>query len=181
MPTLTIYREGTPIPDHFYYQAQAFSRLNWYDSDTYDIDLEREELTHIVLAEGKLLISYAQVLWRDIEHDGVIYKCGGLSGVMTYPHFRRRGYGGQVVQAATNLITDALADIALLWTAGKNHHFYGQFGWQPLPNMVTLIGDRNKPEIFDDEGAMMLFISDKGIQGQASFENGSVYVGEEEW
>ena len=57
MPKLSIYRSRTDLPDHYYYQAQAFSRIVWYDSDDYDIDLEDETMIHIVLANGKSLIS----------------------------------------------------------------------------------------------------------------------------
>ncbi len=182
MPEMNIYRSGSELPSHFYYQAQSFSRIIWYDSDDYDIDRELQEpLTHVVLANGKSLIAYAQVLWVEIEHVGVTYRCGGLSGVMTFPFFRKRGYGSQVVTAATDIIHDDGADIALLWTEPKNEHFYMQLGWEPMPHMTTLIGDREQPTIYDEELPMMRFISAKGREGRPGFVNGRVYVGQDQW
>ena len=180
MPQLMIYDK---IPTHFYYQAQAFSRIIWYDSDIYDIDLELDEpMTHIVLANGKSLISYAQILSKQVMLEGKMYSCYGLSGVMTFPFFRKRGYGGQVIEAAIALMqNDHSADIALLWTEDHNQHFYSQYGWQAMPNMTSLIGDKSQPKVYDEEGAMMLFLSDKAKQNRAQFENGAVYVGEEQW
>ena len=126
MPELKIYRNHLEIPEYFYYQAQAFSRIIWYDSDDYNIDLERDDpMTHIVLANGKSLISYAQILSSTITHEGIIYQCYGLSGVMTYPFFRKRGYGGQVVESAMSVMReDPSTDIALLWTEPHNLSFY---------------------------------------------------------
>jgi GNAT superfamily N-acetyltransferase len=42
-----------------------------------------------------------RVVWKRIEHDGETYETGGLTGVFTFPDFRRRGYGTQVVEAAS--------------------------------------------------------------------------------
>jgi len=180
MPQLMIYEK---IPTHFYYQAQAFSRIIWYDSDNYDIDLELDEpMTHIVLANGKSLVSYAQVLSKTVYCEDTAYTCCGLSGMMTFPFFRKRGYGGQVVEAAISLMqNDQSADIALLWTEPHNQQFYSRYGWQAMPKMTTLIGDKSQPDVYDEEGAMMLFLSDKAKQNRSQFENGAVYVGEEQW
>lgn len=183
MPDLKIYRNRSEIPDHFYYQAQAFSRIIWYDSDTYDIDLELDEpMIQIVLANGKSLISYAQVLSSEVVHEGISYQCRGLSGVMTFPFFRKRGYGRQVVESAMSVMhEDPSTDISLLWTEPHNVSFYARLGWQLMDGMTTLIGDKNNPTIFDEEQAMMLFLSDKAKLHRSQFENGRVYVGEEQW
>lgn len=180
MPQLMIYDK---IPEHFYYQAQAFSRIIWYDSDRYDIDLELDApMTHIVLANGKSLISYAQVLSKTINHEGTVYNCYGISGMMTFPFFRKRGYGGQVVEAAISVMQDnKFADIALLWTESHNQQFYKRYGWQTMPTMTTLIGNQSQPDVYDEEGAMMLFLSDQAKQSRSKFENESIYVGEEQW
>lgn len=183
MPELNIYRSGADVPRPLYYQAQAFSRIVFGDIEDYDIDLELHEPgMHVVVSEGNLLISWATIVWRDIHHAGQSYTCFGLSGVLTFPAFRNRGYGGQVVKTATDLIrADARADIALLWTARHNANFYARFGWQVMPAMTTLIGSPDAPEVYDDELTMMLFVSEKGQSGMTDFEQGRVYIGEEEW
>lgn len=178
---IMIYRNRAELPDHFYYQAQAFSRIVWYDSETYDIDLD-EPMTHIVLAKDRSLISYAEVLSKQIELNGISYRCAGLSAMMTFPFFRRRGFGGQVVEAAIAVMRDEVdADVALLWTDPENEAFYARYGWQGLPDMTTLIGDRDQPEIYDEELPMMLFFTEKAKQNRSQFGKGQVYVGEEQW
>jgi GNAT superfamily N-acetyltransferase len=137
---------------------------------------------HIAVTNGNTLIAYATVVWKTLELNGEIYSCGGLANVMTFPHFRKQGYGRQIVKAATKIIQEAAnVDIGMLWTAAQNAGFYAHAGWEALPEMVTLMGDTNNPQVYDDEGAMMLFLSAKGKRGRAAFEHGRVYVGEWTW
>lgn len=183
MPDLNIYLPGEEFPLHFYYQVQAFIRIFWVDGDDFDIDLGlHEPATRIVVAQGKSLIAYAAIVRRDIEIAGSTFVCAGLGDVMTYPAFRKRGYGGQVVKTATDImLADASADIGLLWTAPHNTHFYARYGWLPMPDMTTVEGDPNAPDVMDDEPAMMLFLSEKGKAARASFTGGRVYIGEGKW
>jgi GNAT superfamily N-acetyltransferase len=162
---------------------QAFIRIFWADGDDYDIDYGlREEAFHVLLAIGNALISYAGVVSVHIQHAGITYTCFGLSSVMTFPAFRKRGYGGHVVEVATSLIhQDTSADIALLWTPHPNEHFYARHGWQAMPHMTILVGDPAHPTVKDDELPMMLFLSDKGKQGRSDFEHSRVYIGEIGW
>ncbi len=184
MYDLHVYRSSAELPHPFYYQAQAFMRITWSDSDDYNIDLGLEEpqIAFVVVAQGNRLISYAEVIWKTLLHADEPYKCYGLSGVLTFPAFRKRGYGGQVVEAAGKLIQeDPQADIALLWTAGHNASFYIRYGWEAMPNLETLVGDPEKPTLYDEELPMMQFISARGQAARAAFASGRVYVGEEQW
>jgi len=180
---LHIYRTTAELPLHFYYQAQAFVRIFWVDGEDYNIDLglQYQEL-HIVLAKDKSLVAYASVSVQDVQLAGVAYRCYGLSGVMTFPAFRKFGYGGQVIDTALNLIReDTSADIALLWTDPQNVHFYVEHGWIAMPDMTTLMGDPTHPTVFDDELALMLFLSERAQRQRAAFERGQIYIGEENW
>ncbi len=180
---LHTYRSGTEFPDYFYYQAQTFQRLEWNDSEDYDIEWGvNAPSMHVLVAKGKSLISYTEIIWTNLQVVGQSYKCYGLSGVLTFPAFRKRGFGGQVIDAATALIReDPAADVALLWTQPHNVHFYSEHGWQPMPNMITTTGDPSQPEVYIEEMRMMLFLSARGKQARASFEQGQVYVGEGTW
>ncbi|MEL7436066.1 MAG: hypothetical protein AAFN11_19125, partial [Chloroflexota bacterium] len=71
--------------------------------------------------------------------------------------------------------------IRLLWTEAHNIAFYERLGWVTMTTMKTLFGEPDSPEVFDEETAMMLFISDKGRAGKAVFDTGQVYVGDEPW
>ena len=176
-----IFPSNTELPEYFYYQAMALGRVMWGESDEYNIDLGvAAPAQHLVIAQGKRLISYASIVRVPLEVNGTTYQCLGLGGVMTFPHFRKRGYGTQLVQAATQLIReDTSADIALLWAEPANHRLYAKHGWEVMPHLITLEGNATSPEPYTDEPAMMLFLSEKGKS--ANFERASVYVGEEKW
>ena len=182
---LHIYRDGAKPPLPFHYQIQSFVRMMWSDGDDYDIDYGLNAPSSsmvVVLANGNTLISHVEVICTALELAGQSYKCYGLSGVMTYPAFRKRGFAGQVIDTAAALIReDPEADVALLWTAHHNVPFYVAHGWEAMPNLMTLTGDRTQPDVFDEEMRMMLFLSEKGKAARPAFEQGRVYVGQEHW
>jgi predicted acetyltransferase len=185
-PQLHIYHNNTDLPAAIRYQVHSFMRVVWFDYDDYNVDLTVEEdaaqPTYIAVTNGSTLIAFATVVWKTITHAGEIYRCGGLANVMTFPHWRKQGYGAQVVATATRIIRQSSeADIAMLWTAHTNVPFYNRAGWEAMAEMVTLIGDANKPHVYDEETAMMLFLSDKGKTNRALYEQGRVYVGEWTW
>lgn len=182
-PQIYIYRPEDEIPPHYYYQAQSFVRIFWADGDDHDIDLGLKEPTiHVVLAKGKLLLSYATVVWREVAIDGQSYQCYGIGDVMTFPSFRKRGYGGQVVQTATNMIkTETSADFGLLWTEPDNYNLYQRSGWEVMPDLVTLSGDPAHPDSYDDESAMVLFCSGKAQKARTAIASGEIYIGAEKW
>jgi predicted GNAT family N-acyltransferase len=183
MAELHIYRHGELLPQHFYFQAEAAMRIVFEYSGDYDLAPESDpRMMHVLIGRGRELIAYAGIICTTIEHQGVAYKCYGLSGVLTFPAHRKKGYGKRLIDAATNLIReDASADIALLWTATHNVPFYAQHGWEPMPDMLTFDGDPAQPMPHNDQVRMMLFLSEKGKNGRATFEHGQVYVGEESW
>lgn len=182
---LHIYRDGASLPLPFYYQIQSFVRMMWVDGEHFNIDLgliPPSSSMVVVLAKGNSLISHVEVICTALELTGQSYKCYGLSGVMTYPAFRKRGFGGRVIDTAAALIReDPEADVALLWTAHHNVPFYVAHGWEAMPNLVTLTGDPSQPQPYDEEVRMMLFLSEKGKAARPAFEHGQVYVGQEHW
>jgi GNAT superfamily N-acetyltransferase len=185
-PQLDIYTTNADLPTAIRYQVHSFMRVVWFDTENYDVELAIEEdaaqPTYIAVTNGSTLIAFATVVWKTITHAGEIYRCGGLASVMTFPRWRKQGYGAQVVATATRIIRESgEADIAMLWTAHANVPFYNHAGWEAMPDMVTLIGAANKPHVYDEEIAMMLFLSDKGKNNRSAFEQGRVYVGEWTW
>ena len=183
MADLYVYRQGEHLPPHFYFQAEAAMHIIFEYSGDGDLEPESDpRMMHVVIGKTRELIAYAGIICTTIEHQGAAYKCYGLSGVLTFPANRKKGYGRQIIDAATNLIReDASVDIALLWTATHNVHFYAQHGWEPMPNMLTFEGDPVQPAPHNDQVRMMLFLSEKGKQGRDTFEHGQVYIGAESW
>jgi predicted GNAT family N-acyltransferase len=183
MTDLLIYRRGELMPPHYHYQVETALRIIFGEDEADDLPPQSDpEQIHILIVNGQKLIAYTGIICTTIEHQGITYKCCGLSGVLTFPAWRRKGYGGQLIATATDLIRkDTSADIGLLWTATHNVHLYAKHGWEVMPDMSTYVGDPAQPTPHNDEARLMLFLSEKGKKGRATFEHGHVYVGVESW
>jgi GNAT superfamily N-acetyltransferase len=169
-------------------QILAFMRIEWtagYAGEQQFRDEvwpegEADNTVHFVLEERGLVIAQAGVVSKTVSHDGVTYRTGGLTGVLTFPDFRRRGYGTLVVAAATQHIAEEGVDIGLTTCNPVLRSFYARAGWIPLPNTAVVFGDPESP-LADDELVLMLFVSEKGKRGRPSFEGRRVYVGANTW
>src|ERR1051326_7350553 len=153
MPQLVTYQAENFPPD-IECQAVSFIRIEW--PMPRDAQFEKHiwrnwQPTHVVMAEQGVLISYACVIRTTIEHDGYTYKVAGLSSVFTYPAFRRGGYGGKVVAAATQAIAISDADLGMLWCSPALEAFYAKSGWVSTTS-ETLVGDHSHPIIEDHGG-----------------------------
>ncbi|GAB4514991.1 MAG: hypothetical protein OHK0046_17850 [Anaerolineae bacterium] len=174
LPQLSIYSSTSTFPAYLECQARAAVRMLWDDPYVEDINApfvpEERHPQYIVVAKEHVLISYARVIWVDVKHAGETFKVYALGDVFTYPAFRQRGYGRQVVDAATNLIrSDSLADAAILFTEPEHARFYGASGWDHVSLTNVTIG-------FDDEPvphpyfSMMLFLSHRAQHARTAFE-----------
>ena len=76
------------------------------------------------LVVGGQLASHLSVQRKIIEHRGESYKAHGLSGVLTVPAFRGKGYGEQIVRAATAFMEQDGADIGLFTCDPPLRTFY---------------------------------------------------------
>jgi predicted N-acetyltransferase YhbS len=180
MPAIQIYPSSEALPPEYDCQIRSFIRMTWHDAYEYDLNapLTSPEIhaQHVVMAEQHVVISHARVSWVLMEHAGQTYKLYCLGDMLTYPAFRHRGYGQQVVKAATDLIkADATADAAILLTDPELEGFYGQSGWEHIDGMAVLKGSRDEP-IDYDSFAMMLFLSPQGEAGRAAFTTQTVFL-----
>jgi GNAT superfamily N-acetyltransferase len=186
---VAIYREGD-FPPELECQAVSFVRIAWpfafAGEDRYETHLwPGWNTAHVVVAERGVLISYAAVIETTVECAGERYRTLGLSSVFTYPQFRREGYGGRVLEAATRYIGASGADVAMLWCDRALERFYARRGWSATRGSATLVGDRDAPTREDHGGhlvtRMMLFVSDRGRAARSAFESEPVYVGLYTW
>lgn len=165
-------------------QIASFIRLVWLNHLTGEDrfwSLEGQAgVTTFVIYERGVLISHANVMQRTITHRGESYLMYGLGGVFTYPAFRGEGYGGQVVEAATQFIRASAADLGMLFCDPKRRRFYGQSGWQHLEATI-LAGAEGQEQPFTDEPMMIQYLSDKAKARRADFEGATIYVGEDTW
>ena len=173
------------VPEGFKCQILSFVRIQWPELFRGENRLrdwtskpELHPMTFLLEEEG-VLISRLEVVWDVLAHAGETYRTYGLSGVFTYPAFRKQGYGLRLVQSAKAFIEQqAEADLVLFHSTLTG--FYEQAGFERMDHLITLVGDPNLPER-SPETAFMLFLSNKGRRGKSRFEQASVYVGESIW
>jgi len=173
------------LPAHFRWQMNDFARIVWGSDVTQDMDLsiysDDCHPTYFVLAKETILLSAAAILWKMIDVQGQQYKMYGLGMVMTYPAYRKKGYGRRVVGTATQHILDQTdADMALLQTMPALEQFYARHGWEHTPSIRALSGERDNP-IDEDGWLMMMFLSDRGKQARVHLEQAPFYLAEYIW
>ena len=177
--------ESPLVPESFKCQILSFVRIEWPELFSGDHRLrdwtskpELHPVTLLIEEEG-VLISRLEVVWDVLLHADIVYMTYGLSGVFTYPAFRQKGYGLQLIESAKDYIAQrGDADLVLFHSTLKG--FYEKAGFERMERLVTLVGDPDHPEKSDETG-FMLFLSEKGKQGKPSFEQSPVYIGETIW
>jgi GNAT superfamily N-acetyltransferase len=91
------------------------------------------------------LASHLSVPRKTIIHRCEPYKAYGLSGVLTGPAFRGKGYGERVVRAATAFMEQDGADVGLFTCDPPLRRFYERCGWTRLEGASLVGGTRAKP------------------------------------
>ena len=179
MPTLTIYKQPE-FPRVYNWQAIAFMRCEWpsifqgdilYLSAPYPPDLEP---VHFVMAEGDSLLSYASLMKLNIPHAGQDYTVYGFGNMLTFPPYRKQGYGRKILGAASDFIGQSDVDVAILFCDKSLESYYGSEGWLTTPS-PTYLGYSGQPVEYEP-ARMMLFASEKGKAAQKDFENSTLYI-----
>jgi GNAT superfamily N-acetyltransferase len=179
MPELRVYQQ-LDFPAIYKWQAIAFMRMEWpsifqgenlYMPETYPPELQP---VHFVVAEGDTLLSYATLLKLDLDHAGRNYQVYGFGNMLTFPPFRRRGYGGQVLRAATHFIRESDVDAGILFCDPRLESFYGTENWVST-HSPTRLGEPDQYEEYEPL-RMMLFVSEKGLRNNADFETQPLYI-----
>ena len=183
MPELQQFTADT-MPDHFGWQILDFVRIHWFDIFAHEKEAAVHPAmwhpTYFIIAEQRALYSNATVVWQDITVNGQPYRAYGLSSVLTYPAFRKQGYGSRVVTAATEFIkAQADADLAILWTDPPTESFYTTHGFVHPTDFFTTSGDPAAPE--PTHFSMLMFLSASGQRLQQALAGGSLYFGEHTW
>lgn len=173
------------LPVDTKWQILSFLRIQWPDGFVgknklrhWVIKDEWHPLHFVLVEKNKLLVSHVGVVWKYLEHSGKTYKMYGLSGVFTYPSFRKQGYGLQLVKAAKRYIKNTDGDIALFPSIQKG--FYEKTGYSMTEKVKLLKGNPKHPKVVT-ENVFILYLSDKGIKGRVDFEKKPVYFGQDTW
>jgi len=175
------------LPENLKKQILDFLRKTWPDgfagkNSTRDwISRDSNHPYNIMLVEDDIIVAHTEILWKNLNHEGVTYKAYGLSGVFTSVNFRRKGYGLQIVKAGTDYIKKQDVDIGIFHCDPKLKNFYSKAGWIAMEKApATLIGHKENPQE-SNELMMMLFLSEKGKKGRESFESKPLYFGDATW
>ena len=126
------------------------------------------------------MIAHAGVVWKTVEHQGVSYRTGGLTGVFTFPDFRGKGHGTSLVQAATEYMKEHRADIGLSTCHPDLRPFYQRAGWTPRDGATLVYGNPAQPQSVD-ELVIIASLSDQGRAGWQTVEQQRIYVGAHPW
>jgi GNAT superfamily N-acetyltransferase len=177
--------ESQELPAIFKCQILSFMRAEWPEDfqgkNRLRNWIKRPEMhpVHFLLEEEDILISHVAVVWKRLSHAGQEYKAYGFTEVFTYPIWRRQGYGLQLIQAANEYI-ERQGDADLIIFHSTVRGFYEHLGFEPMNDMVTLIGDPHHPSRSNDIG-FMRFLSEKGKKSRDQFARGTLYFGEDTW
>jgi GNAT superfamily N-acetyltransferase len=177
--------ESQELPAKFTCQILSFMRAIWPEEfqgkNRLRNWIKRPEMhpVHFILEEEDILISHVAVVWKLLPHAGHEYKAYGFTEVFTYPVWRRQGYGLQLIQSAKEYI-EQQGDADLIIFHSSVRGFYELAGFEPMKEMVTLVGDPHNSRRSTEIG-FMRFISEKGKQGREQFEKGTLYFGDETW
>lgn len=177
--------DSEELPEKFKCQILSFMRVAWFEEfqgkNRLRNWIKSPEMhpVHFLLEEEDILISHVAVVWKLLTHADQEYKAYGFTEVFTYPVFRRQGYGLQLIQSAKQYIEER-GDADLIIFHSTVRGFYEHAGFEPMNRMVTLIGDPNSPRRSKDIG-FIRFLSEKGNQGKRSFEEGTLYFGDDTW
>jgi GNAT superfamily N-acetyltransferase len=132
------------------------------------------------LRVGKQLVAYAGVVFLSVQLGGTTFAVAGLSGVATQPGFQRRGYGFQVVRAASNFVASSGVDLGIFTCDPGLIDFYRHAGnWQPSPSVV-LVGNQNPKSLASDTLGLTVMLrqfSDRAREHSASLLAGRFVLG----
>jgi predicted GNAT family N-acyltransferase len=178
-PEYKIYSQ-IEFPAVLKWQALAFMRTEWpyifEEDDKFLTETYQSKFhpVHFVSTKGDLLISYAAIVRTTLKHVGQIYQVCGFGNMFTFPPHRGEGHGHKLLRMATEMIRQSEVDLGILYCDNKLEPFYASEGWI-TPGSPTRFGNPSEYED-SDEQRMMIFVSDKGKQNRADFENLPVYV-----
>jgi aminoglycoside 2'-N-acetyltransferase I len=130
------------------------------------------------LVVGGRLASHLSVPRKSIEHRGELYNAYGLSGVLTVPAFRGKGYGEQIVRAATAFMEEDGADIGLFTCDPPLRPFYERCGWTVLEGASLVGGTRAEPFPSDTLGKITFarFFSARAQARRNDFAGAAIWL-----
>ncbi len=132
-------------------QIRSFMRVTWPQLNVATRPIAPPDCNPVyhVVTDGAVLISHAMVTEERGQINGRDYRMLGMGTVFTYPDFREKGFGGQVVGAATESMLQAgSADFGMLFTPPERGALFARHGWQSI-ELDIAIGSEKPIELED--------------------------------
>ncbi len=112
--------------EHAIFAGSPLSDIQWAGADWM-----------LFVYEGQDWVSSLEIIERTITVGGLPLHVGGISGVMTPPEYRQKGYAAAGVKWAVEFIRDELkAPFALLICGGHLLAYYQSLGWQAVSGSI---------------------------------------------
>lgn len=146
-----------------------------------DLEVHKKDLSvqSFYLMMNHQIVSYAGVIQLDVSINNHLYHIGGLSCVATDPSYTKQGLGFQVVEKATEWMSDNL-DFGVFTCKRELVDFYHHAGnWQLEPNVI-LVANRDKGALSSnnlDVVVIMQLFSKKAILAKEEITNSTIYLG----
>lgn len=110
----------------------------------------------VTYTEEKKLVSFYNIVQRDVFFDEKLVAVAGINNVITLPEFRGQGYSSKLLDSTKYFLFDELTvDYGLLLCAKELIPFYKKLGWFDVDSKVFFAQPGNKKEQWNAE--TMLF------------------------
>lgn len=142
---VSIWKDGA-VPTHL------MNEYEYWDGVVFDGGEEPTFIhwTHpnyfMLLWAGEQWVSACAIVKRTVTVGGTELNVGGLTTVMTKPHFRRNGYAATLVKAATEVINDNLNRTGLLICTPSLEQYYQRLGWSTADSGPALFTQPGQPK-----------------------------------
>ena len=121
-----------------------------WDNNRYGLTWTGTDVRFLGLEDGKP-VTHSGLYFHSIDMGGREMTLAGLNSVITVPHARGKGYGGQIVGAAEDYMSEERpVDFGMLFCHPELQAFYGPRGWRAIDGPVTIDqpeGKRQTPHV----------------------------------
>ncbi len=171
------------LPAALKWQVLSFLRIVWPEGFTGPLRF-RDWITdparrpyHLLHVARDLVISHLEIVEPSVDLDGVGYTTGALTGVLTFPSFRRQGWGGRLVGHAARLIEASDVDLGLICCEPHNADFYAAAaGWQRIPGARVVLGDTREQAEETSQVVFVRFLSVRAQQDRHRFDRCTLWL-----
>ena len=120
----------------------------------------------VLLWEDDEVVSRVGLLVRDVFHNGLPNRIGGIGGVATHPASQGKGYASQAMrEAAKRFHNDLSVAYALLFCRPGLVEFYKRLDWKPFEGKVFVEQLHGKIEFSANDALVLDIKEDAPLDG----------------